>query len=649
MENQSQSGSVPAMKAGPLHSIQVVSGSDNTKPRNIHLNPKFFGPANHNRPFNVNSAINNQFCSESKSFEPSTQFSSPFPPQHPPYHPIDAIPPFHPHAYEPPTTQWAGAVRPPPVYIHNQPCVPFQSNGDYPPCPPQPHYSPGFNPQPQPHNPWLHPEPGPWLEGWHETPREPEPVPGPSYYNPYNESNDGSLLKCLNVENSSYFDLQSAKESNFNLRTRRSRSRSSYTSSTRSYTRSYSGSRRSRSLSSHYRHSRSRSWSSEFSRSSTDTGRESLYNSEYERNSDSDLDFSKPLSLLSETVSDSKILLKHAFKCLGSKKIKSMMPTECSNYSTRKLFSFFKNILDNTDNQELVSIMEGKDKTVQSQSPASSVASVEIKDSDTPYDESSNSESEQEHKRRSHRKRSKKKKKKRKKNRRQETETEEESQESDKPDDFSQQDQPSTYPSNLLTGSSTSASVTQQSLLELIQIEYKSKAINVMLKNLGVASDITSLVSNALTAGGVDAAQKFATLQSTNFQDCNNIVVQNVGAMSVPVTKNDLPVTQSTAHKCITSHAPENLSETVESIDSTHCDDSTFKLKNNDDFNQNKPMPKQKQNKPCPSDFQSEHLEVDNRAVMWENEAQLLKEMDNNDVLDLGVGVSDSLKLPDDV
>jgi len=186
-------------------------------------------------------------------------------------------------------------------------------------------------------------------------------------------------------------------------------------------------------------------------------------------------------------------------------------------------------LLEETENEELIHIMEGKVQTKKVQPGDQSLKNT----SQSCLSTSSSSKSDAETRQKSHKKkRSKRRKKKRKKKR----VSESESSEDDHPETGTghEDDSSSENCTDNLDGivdstlsdvnksksrPSSGTSQSQQSLLELIQIEYKTKAINVMLKNLGVATEISSLVSNVLHTGGISAIQAVTANTDTSMQE----------------------------------------------------------------------------------------------------------------------------------
>lgn len=592
-------------KSEPKTSITVICNTSREdgkgkKPQGIHLNPKFFnssrtqGPPRRPPPIpNHDIRVSVPFnqvpphgfrafpprYSQSQAYRSSGPQDAPFRPNFPPpFQGPRHRSQFFPHQFPPPPRfDWQGVPpsfqqgysRPPPPHAP----FPNEFNSEYfDPNTSQPlHQHPSeFQHQ---HDFCQPPPPIPWQA-------EIDPIPGPSYYQGFKDENShshGHTYPTNNKWNSGERKYSRSRSRSPSSRRHRSLSRSS--AGRRSYE---SGERRSRSLSSDFSSKRKR-------RCYDSSENDGLWDSDVERNSDSDLDLSKPLDLLTSNASDSKSLLKDALKCLGSAKIETMIPTELSNISRNRLFHMCAELLDETENEKLIHIMEGK-VTIKKVQPGDQLMNST---SQSCLSTSSSSESNVNTRQKSHKKkRSKRRKKKRKKERVSPSSSEDDLVETGtglEDDNSSSMDNlaglvDSTFSEVNKSKSrpSSGTSHSQQSLLELIQIEYKTKAINVMLKNLGVATEISSLVSNVLHTSGISAIQGVAAntdtdtskqeeekAESSKAQNVHNIVPD----MNLDMTENDTLSDNSEKKcanesdiegeksECVSDDVPENETE----------------------------------------------------------------------------------------
>lgn len=648
----------------PRKNIPVICNSGDRreegskKPHGIHLNPRFFPNLNqHMRPIR---------------HEPGPPIFHPprFSEFRPPYH-FDAISQRCPQPYQYNNSPGPGPVFPaPPHWSHRQHFPPPNRfkwprgprhenffNNNFQPIVPGPFQPPLHNqcffPSNNTDNNFGRGPPVPNSELQHGF-QQMAPVgewetganAGPSHYEAFNLNPEQR-----DVRESHSMDRKRPRET-------RSRSRSQSSGSWRSRSLSASSS----GLESHYSRRRSRSLSAESRRSTRSRSRsrshssesiydeDSIWDSANEPNSDSDLDLSKPLDSLTSHVAESKSLLRNALKCLGSAKVQTMIPLEFAQMERKELFGMCKDLLDETEDDKLIKVMEGS-WTIKDDVDEKPVTQKNDSQSDTNQDENIVKQKLDKRK-----KTKKKRKKKKKKKHETESDEDEESESEGMIESLLADDNKSGSESNeqetfavatSVPKADTSRATTQQSLLELIQIEYKTKAINVMLKNLGVANEISSLVSTALQTNGIAAIHgltagqemllrteintsrdatnesKDASLMTESALESNYLVEEDNEAIleadGANQSGNDENLA-SAAFKVKTSEDNHIETEQFESVNSISKNDSADEIIND----------------PIISDASDMCLQV----------TDFIKDVDQ-DVLDLGVGANEKIEFPD--
>lgn len=469
-QNETTPVSVSGDETGVKNTIPVICNAkrfeDRTcdrNPRNIFLNPKFFNQGPSNQPIS-NGPLHHEFrparFDNFHRFEPRP-FNQMMTPNFPMDHP-QMMPRFNGPRYEH-------------APFHHRPPNPFQWRAEsmWPQMVPN-----NFVPGPSlPMNPYVNPPMQPYQENYYP-PYVSEHVHGPPRLD-----FDGSFKNRHGIERRRMRRSRTRSRSrspSYRCRSYRSSSESSYCSSQH---------RRRRSRHVNSPHESRTSHKSSGSLSDSPETNENLWDSDAERNSDFDLDLSNQLESLTVNVCDSKLLLKEAIKCLGSEKIKTMIPLELTGVNRNLIFKMCEKLLNETDSEVLVKVMEGSYHLSMEKEESSASESKSLQDRSSSEETSSSTA-------RKIRKKKSKKRKRKKKKKVSESESSEDVEENESTSDDPEGSKE--VPKGGLAQPGAPASVTQQSLLELIQIEYKTKAINVMLKHLGVANEINNMVSNAL-------------------------------------------------------------------------------------------------------------------------------------------------------